>query len=55
MSRPLGLVPHLFVRDVEAALSFYGKAFGAVELSARFCPTARCFSSNWRSATRGCW
>ena len=32
MSRPLGLVPHLFVRDVDVALSFYTKAFGAVEL-----------------------
>ena len=32
MSRTLGLVPHLFVRDVDAALSFYTKAFGAIEL-----------------------
>jgi len=32
VSRPLGLVPHLFVRDVDRALSFYAKAFGAVEL-----------------------
>ncbi|MFF5987835.1 VOC family protein [Prauserella flavalba] len=31
-SRALGLVPHLFVKDVDEALSFYGKAFGAVEL-----------------------
>jgi len=31
-SRALGLVPHLFVKDVEGALFFYGKAFGAVEL-----------------------
>ncbi|UUV29414.1 VOC family protein [Amycolatopsis roodepoortensis] len=32
MSRPLGLTPHLFVKDVDASLSFYTKAFGAVEL-----------------------
>ncbi|RSN31542.1 VOC family protein [Amycolatopsis sp. WAC 04169] len=32
MSRTLGLAPHLFVKDVDASLSFYGKAFGAVEL-----------------------
>ncbi|UMP06197.1 VOC family protein [Amycolatopsis sp. EV170708-02-1] len=32
MSRALGLTPHLFVKDVDASLSFYGKAFGAVEL-----------------------
>ncbi len=32
MSRALGLVPHLFVDDVDASLSFYSKAFGAVEL-----------------------
>lgn len=32
MSRPLGLVPHLFVKDVETALSFYSRAFGAVDL-----------------------
>ncbi|MBK1785762.1 VOC family protein [Prauserella cavernicola] len=31
-SRAQGLVPHLFVGDVDAALSFYRKAFGAVEL-----------------------
>ncbi|SDX72945.1 Uncharacterized conserved protein PhnB, glyoxalase superfamily [Amycolatopsis xylanica] len=31
-ARALGLVPHLFVKDVQAALSFYRKAFGAVEL-----------------------
>lgn len=32
MSRALGLVPHLFVKDVDTSLSFYDKAFGAVEL-----------------------
>ncbi|MFE6616699.1 VOC family protein [Amycolatopsis sp. NPDC057786] len=32
MSRALGLTPHLFVEDVDASLSFYAKAFGAVEL-----------------------
>ncbi|MBE1575943.1 VOC family protein [Amycolatopsis roodepoortensis] len=32
MSRPLGLTPHLFVKAVDASLSFYTKAFGAVEL-----------------------
>ncbi|MQA11976.1 MAG: VOC family protein [Pseudonocardiaceae bacterium] len=31
-SRPKALCPHLFVRDVQAAIGFYGKAFGAVEL-----------------------
>jgi uncharacterized glyoxalase superfamily protein PhnB len=30
--RPHALSPHLFVRDVTAAISFYTKAFGAVEL-----------------------
>lgn len=32
MSRPHALTPHLFVRDVHAAIAFYRKAFGAVEL-----------------------
>ncbi|MEU3627261.1 glyoxalase [Amycolatopsis coloradensis] len=32
MSRALGLVPHLFVKDVSTSLSFYRKVFGAVEL-----------------------
>ncbi|MFD8497664.1 VOC family protein [Amycolatopsis sp. NPDC059657] len=31
-ARTLGLVPHLFVKDIAASLSFYAKAFGAVEL-----------------------
>ncbi|SFP32285.1 Uncharacterized conserved protein PhnB, glyoxalase superfamily [Amycolatopsis arida] len=31
-SRPIGLVPHLFVRDVPGALAFYRAAFGAVEV-----------------------
>jgi len=31
-SRAHALTPHLFVRDVNAAISFYRKAFGAVEL-----------------------
>ncbi|RZS32802.1 putative glyoxalase superfamily protein PhnB [Herbihabitans rhizosphaerae] len=30
--RPHALSPHLFVRDVEGSISFYRKAFGAVEL-----------------------
>ena len=30
--RPRGLVPHLFVRDVEAAVAFYRRAFAAAEL-----------------------
>lgn len=30
--RALGLYPHLFVRDAEAAVTFYRRAFGAVEL-----------------------
>lgn len=32
MSRVHALTPHLFVADVEAAVSFYRKAFAAVEL-----------------------
>lgn len=31
-SRAHALSPHLFVRDIDAAISFYRKAFGAVEL-----------------------
>ena len=31
-ARPHALTPHLFVKDVTAAISFYRKAFGAVEL-----------------------
>ncbi|MEU3273365.1 VOC family protein [Saccharomonospora sp. NPDC006951] len=31
-SRALGLVPHLFVEDIDEALSFYRTAFGATEL-----------------------
>lgn len=31
-TRPVGLTPHLFVPDIEGAITFYGKAFGAVEL-----------------------
>lgn len=31
-SRPHALTPHLFVKDVHAAITFYRKAFGAVEL-----------------------
>jgi uncharacterized glyoxalase superfamily protein PhnB len=31
-SRPHALIPHLFVRDMDAAIAFYRKAFGAVEL-----------------------
>jgi uncharacterized glyoxalase superfamily protein PhnB len=31
-SRPHALTPHIFVKDVIGAISFYRKAFGAVEL-----------------------
>lgn len=31
-ARAIGLTPHLFVHDTTRALSFYGKAFGAIEL-----------------------
>lgn len=31
-ARALGLVPHLFVKDVPSAISFYHQAFGAIEL-----------------------
>ncbi|WP_199432431.1 VOC family protein [Qaidamihabitans albus] len=37
-SRAIGLVPHLFVKDVPAALTFYRKAFGAVELFRNLLP-----------------
>ncbi|PXY21035.1 VOC family protein [Prauserella muralis] len=37
-SRALGLVPHLFVKDVDTALSFYRRAFGAVELFRNLLP-----------------
>jgi len=30
--RPAAVTPHLFVRDTDAAVSFYVTAFGAVEL-----------------------
>lgn len=32
MTRPHALTPHLFVRDVTAAISFYRRAFAATEL-----------------------
>jgi uncharacterized glyoxalase superfamily protein PhnB len=32
VSRVHALTPHLFVADIEAAIAFYRKAFGAVEL-----------------------
>lgn len=38
-SRVLGLAPHLFVQDIEGALAFYRKAFGAVELFRNRLPT----------------
>jgi uncharacterized glyoxalase superfamily protein PhnB len=31
-TRPRGLVPHLFVRDADAAVAFYRRAFAAAEL-----------------------
>jgi PhnB protein len=37
-SRAIAVVPHLFVKDVPAALSFYSKAFGAVELFRNLLP-----------------
>ncbi|HEV2781628.1 MAG TPA: hypothetical protein VGX25_19770 [Actinophytocola sp.] len=39
MSRPHALTPHLFVRDVFAAITFYRKAFGAVELFRNVLPS----------------
>jgi PhnB protein len=39
MSRPHALTPHLFVRGVDAALAFYRKAFGAVELFRNVLPS----------------
>lgn len=37
-SRALGLVPHVFVKDVDSALTFYRTAFGAAELFRNLLP-----------------
>jgi uncharacterized glyoxalase superfamily protein PhnB len=39
--RPLGLTPHLFVRDADAAVAFYRTAFGAAELLRNCLPDGR--------------
>jgi PhnB protein len=39
--RPLGLTPHLFVRDPDAAVAFYRAAFGAAELLRNRLPDGR--------------
>jgi PhnB protein len=39
--RPLGLTPHLFVRDADAAAAFYRRAFGAAELLRTSLPDGR--------------
>jgi PhnB protein len=39
--RPLGLTPHLFVRDADAAAAFYRRAFGAAELLRTTLPEGR--------------
>jgi PhnB protein len=39
--RPLGLTPHLFVRDTDAAVAFYRTAFGAAELLRNSLPNGR--------------
>lgn len=40
-SRALGLVPHLFVKDMSSAVSFYRTAFGAAELFRNVLPDGR--------------
>jgi PhnB protein len=39
--RPMGLTPHLFVRDTDAAVAFYRNAFGAAELWRNSLPDGR--------------
>jgi PhnB protein len=39
--RPHGLTPHLFVRDTDAAVTFYRRAFGAAELLRNRLPDGR--------------
>jgi uncharacterized glyoxalase superfamily protein PhnB len=39
--RPLGLTPHLFVRDADGAVAFYRTAFGAAELLRNSLPDGR--------------
>ena len=38
---PTGLTPHLFVRDTDAAVTFYRRAFGAAELFRNRLPDGR--------------
>jgi PhnB protein len=40
-SRPLGLGPHLFVPDADAAVAFYADAFGAAEIIRHRLPDGR--------------
>jgi PhnB protein len=40
-ARPHALTPHLFVRDVPAAITFYRKAFGATELFRNVLPNGQ--------------
>jgi PhnB protein len=37
--RPLGLTPHLFVQDADAAIRFYVEVFGATEIYRNVLPT----------------
>lgn len=39
--RPMGVTPHLFVRDTDAAVAFYRTAFGAAELLRNSLPDGR--------------
>jgi PhnB protein len=39
--RPTALTPHLFVRDTDAAVTFYRRAFGAAELFRNRLPDGR--------------
>ena len=39
--RPTSLTPHLFVHDTDAAVAFYGTAFGAAELLRNSLPDGR--------------
>jgi len=39
--RPMGLTPHLFVRDADGAVAFYRTAFGAAELLRNSLPDGR--------------
>jgi PhnB protein len=39
--RPIGLTPHLFVRDADGAVAFYRRVFGAAELLRNSLPDGR--------------